>query len=211
MDVLDYEQLFDILREERNNVSLQTLSDTFFEQASEYLKIKSDGGADQLKNAKRIVEEIYQRREKKILNLALSKSRTKSNLIDTSALLPEERLFFKQTVILLDHFREDLLQQVLQSAFKSTEGPKDIPVAEDSSSLETSRSSNSESDSANSVGVSESGPSKQVRVKFLGYVDKFVGPDLSILGPFEEGDVAELPESAAHIVISKELAEIFGE
>ena len=38
-------------------------------------------------NAKRIIKDIYERREKKILNIALIKSRTKSDVIDTSSLL----------------------------------------------------------------------------------------------------------------------------
>lgn len=184
MEELNYERLFDILREERNNIKLQLLSPNFYSKASEYLKLKSGSSEDQLKNAKRIIEDIYQRREKKVLTLALSKSRTKSNLIDTGNLLPEENLFFKQTVILLDHFREDILGKVFSGKIEETEEIEEIPEAEPETP-------------------------KAVKLKFLKYTDKFVGPDLDILGPFEEGDFADLPAESANLLILKGLAEKF--
>ena len=203
-DAMNYERLFDILREERTIVKLQQLPEDFFASVSEYLGLKS-GSGDQLKNAKRIVSDIYERREKKIFNLALSKSRTKSNLIDTSALLPEEQIFFKQTVILLDHFRDDILEKVLEG--QMVQEKAEIPTVEEGAEIQETPEAAPEEAPV----VEEVPQTGNVRVKFKQFCDKFVGPDLEIMGPYEEGDVAELPRAAAEIVVSKELAEEFGE
>jgi len=194
--LLNYEKLFDFLRSERNSVQLQQLPETYYRDVVKYLELKSSSGADQLRNAKKIVEDIYNRREKKILNLAVNKSRTKSSLIDVSALLPEERIMFKQGVIFLDHFREEVLSRTLNAKVPSSEGVPEDAMTED-------------------VVESEKKPviipGNKIKVKFLKYVDKFVGPDLEIIGPFDEEDVAELDSEVADLVISKELAEKFGD
>jgi DNA replication initiation complex subunit (GINS family) len=96
---INYEGLFDCLRQERTNIQLQQLPESFYSDVIDYLRQKEEqpGSGDQLKNAQKIIENIYERREKKILSLAISKSRTQSQLLDTSALLPEEKILFKQT------------------------------------------------------------------------------------------------------------------
>lgn len=185
-NLLNYETLFEYLREERRNVSLQVLPETFFADVAEYIAQKEtlSPGAEQLKNARKIIEDIYERREKKISTLALNKSRTNSPLIDTTNLLPEEKVFFKQLVVLLDHFRDEILKNVLDKTApnigeKITDVVPDTPVVIDH------------------------------RYRCLRYIDKFVGPDLEILGPFEEGAVVELDRETADILISKNLVEPF--
>lgn len=185
-NLLNYETLFEYLREERRNVSLQVLPETFFADVAEYIAQKEtlSPGAEQLKNARKIIEDIYERREKKISTLALNKSRTNSPLIDTTNLLPEEKVFFKQLVVLLDHFRDEILKNVLDKTApnigeKITDVVPDTPVVID------------------------------YRYRCLRYIDKFVGPDLEILGPFEEGAVVELDRETADILISKNLVEPF--
>ncbi len=44
-------------------------------------------------------------------------------------------------------------------------------------------------------------------VRFMGYVPKFVGPELEEYGPFEEEDIANLPAEVADVLISKSRAE----
>lgn len=183
---LNYESLFGYLREERRNLSLQVLPVTFYPDVVEYITQKEENNtelsAEQLKNAKKIIEDIYQRREKKIITLALNKSRTKSHLIDITSLLPEEKVFFKQLVVLLDHFRDEILKRVLE---------KHAPSIVDDSSPATL----------------EEPPVVEEKFKCLKYIDKFVGPDLEILGPFEEGEIVDLDAETASILLSKELVE----
>ncbi len=215
--ILTYEKLFDFLREERNNVQLQKLPESFYADVIEYLSVKEssidslkqsnsltfENALIQLKNAKKIIESIYERREKKILNLALNKSRTRSVLIDTSALLKEEKQLFKQLCIVLDHFRGELLTNLLNKSIPIITDEKDsIEKFELEVGENTDNSVDSEDSFENKTDLLE--PDQEiVSIKFTQFVDKFVGPNLDILGPFEEGDVVKLPLNVVEVVISK--------
>ncbi len=121
------EILYDILRNEKKKQDLQELSQTFYQDVADYVQEKekilaglnessdifSTGEKDkiqyELKSIRKIIREIYERREKKLIDIALNKSRTRSDLIDTNAMLPEERQFFESTQEVFDNYRIDIL------------------------------------------------------------------------------------------------------
>src|SRR3989338_4305293 len=123
--LITYETLFELLKRERERSDLQKLEPSFFSEVISYVKDKKkilDAKSDsvfapeerkkterQLENIYKILRELYERREKKIIQLALDKSRTRSNLIDTSTLLKEEKVFFDAITDLLDNYREAIL------------------------------------------------------------------------------------------------------
>jgi DNA replication initiation complex subunit (GINS family) len=129
---ITYETLFDLLRREKSRNELQFLDKTFYYDLIAYLKEKkgtirnedhhtllfSKGEQEkikiQIKNIQKILRELYELREKKIINLAVNKVRTESNLIDTSTLLPEEINLFDETCILLTKYKEGVLYNVLR-------------------------------------------------------------------------------------------------
>ena len=98
---LTFERLFDLLRIEKGQQSLQRLPENYFVDLITYLSAKAEqarhapksdlGSLDiavqQLRNARKMINEIYDRREKKIISLALTKSRTESHIVDSSHLL----------------------------------------------------------------------------------------------------------------------------
>ena len=93
------ETLYDILRNEKKRDELQKLEDTFYLDVVGYLKEKTallnskkidpdilaTGERDkidyEIRSIKRILKDIYEKREKKILEIALNKSHTGSDLI----------------------------------------------------------------------------------------------------------------------------------
>ena len=121
------ETLYDILRNEKKREDLQKLEETFFIDVINYLKEKqtflatkkddddlfASGEKDKLeyeiRSIKRILKEIYEKREKKILDIALNRSRTGSEIIDTSAMLKEEKEFYGQILKIMDDFRRGIL------------------------------------------------------------------------------------------------------
>ncbi|MEK6946259.1 MAG: hypothetical protein AABX32_01520, partial [Nanoarchaeota archaeon] len=136
----------------------------------------------------KIVKELYERREKKIISLATDKSRTRSNLIDASGLLKEEKVFFDALTNMLDNYREAILFAVLNEKMpfmQSLEEKKPVEVFR--SAIELKK------------------PTKLVR--FTSHVPKFVGPELEEYGPFEEEDIANLPAEIADVLINKAKAE----
>lgn len=126
------ETLYDILCTEKKMGDLQKLEYSFFMDVINYLKEKqallerrsSDNelfaaGERQkleyeLRSIKRIVKEIYEKREKKIIDIALNRSKTNSDIIDTSAMLPEEKGFYSLILETLDFFREGILHNLFK-------------------------------------------------------------------------------------------------
>jgi len=196
--VITYETLFDLLKREKERTDLQRLEPTFFGDIISYIKdkkkiieAKSESPSAQeehkkterqLENIHKILKELYERREKKIISLALDKSRTKSSLIDTTAILKEEKAFFDTLTSLLDTYREAILYSMLNEKMPFMQ-PIEKPKADFKSALELNK------------------PTKLVR--FMHHVPKFVGTELEEYGPFEEEDIASLPAEIVNVLISK--------
>lgn len=197
--VITYETLFELLQREKERADLQKLEPTFFSDTIAYIKdkkkiveAKSDSPfaqeerkktEKQLDNIYKLIKEIYERREKKIINLALDKSRTKSSLIDTTALLKEERVVFEALTNLLDTYRDAILYSVLNEKMPFMQSIQDKPKEDFRSALELKKHTK--------------------LVRFTSHVPKFVGPELEEYGPFEEEDIANLPAEVADVLISK--------
>ena len=203
--VITYETLYELLKRERERTDLQKLEPSFFSDTINYIKDKKKileaktedsvfapeerkKTERQLENIYKIVKELYERREKKIISLATDKSRTRSNLIDASGLLKEEKVFFDALTNMLDNYREAILFAVLNEKMpfmQSLEEKKPVEVFR--SAIELKK------------------PTKLVR--FTSHVPKFVGPELEEYGPFEEEDIANLPAEIADVLINKAKAE----
>ena len=207
---ITYETLFEMLRIEKNRDDLQQLPSVFFEDVLAYLREKQqimdeskvkedlfsaterDKISAEMANMKKILRELYERREKKIIHMALNKSRTKSNIIDTSKLMKEEIMLFDNLVGDLDMFRSGIIMNVLDMR-----QPYIYKKTEEAASVEEKK------DEAKPAEVEKD--TKLVR--FLHAVPKFVGKELETYGPFEEEDMATLPAEIADLLISKERAE----
>lgn len=203
--VITYETLFELLKREKERPDLQKLEPAFFSDTISYIKDKKkiiDAKSDsvfaqeerkkterQLENIYKIIKDLYERREKKIISLAIDKSRTKSNLIDTTALLKEEKVVFDALTNLLDAYRDAILYSVLNGKMPFMDRLEPIPKEKEDfkSALELKK------------------PTKLVR--FTGHVPKFVGPELEEYGPFEEEDIASLPAEIADVLMGKAKAE----
>ena len=206
--VITYETLFELLKREKERPDLQRLESTFFIDTINYIKDKKkilEAKSEspfaveerkkterQLENIYKILKDLYERREKKIISLAIDKSRTKSNLIDTTALLREEKVFFDAMTDLLDNYREAIMYSVLNEKIpfmQPIENKK--PKGEFATALELKKSTK--------------------LVRFLSHVPKFVGTELEEYGPFEEEDIANLPAEIADVLMNKGRAEEINE
>ena len=210
---ITYETLFELLRIEKNRDDLQELPSAFFEDVLAYLREKQqvldeskakedlfsaterEKVTTEMANIRKILRELYERREKKIINMALNKSRTRSNIIDTSKLLGEEGKLFSNLVGTLDRFREGIIFSVLD--FRQ-------PFVDDKAVVEEKKEEEKQEEKI-------SAPKDTKLVRFLHPVPKFIGKELEVYGPFEEEDMATLPSEIADVLISKGRAEEMGE
>jgi DNA replication initiation complex subunit (GINS family) len=198
---LTYEKLFEILRAEKSNLTLQKLSETFFEDVAIYVEsklelIRKNRSSDnvfaekeleetskQLANAKKIVKMIYDLREKKVVTMALNKSRTASSLIDTSGLHLKETAIFRDMVELLDTYRKGLLNNLLDGKQVVETTPK------------------AKKEKVPSVPKKKTDGMQLVR--FIDDVEEFVDPQMNKYGPFREEDISNLPVEVTDMLLKK--------
>ncbi len=214
--IISYETLFDILRKESNREDLQSLPDSFYEDVASFIAEKkldsSSRGRIEYENSKKIIRELYERRERKILLLSLNKARTNSGIIDSSVLLEREKSFFESIVRELEHHKKEMMLVIEQGVPKTeTASEVEVAVSEDTQSSATEEKA-VEVEVAKPI-VKEDTPKEkrnapqleagEKKVKFLVSVPKFVGKDMTIFGPFNPGDTTSLPEDVAMILEKK--------
>ncbi|MFW6231340.1 MAG: hypothetical protein ACOC32_04950 [Nanoarchaeota archaeon] len=117
------------------------------------------------------------------MNLAIMKSRTNSNLIDTSSLLPQEKALFLNMVKILNGYKEGVLNRIIAG-----EKPAEQPLADVAGSAPARK---------------EDAKTPQVKVEFVNDVPKFVGKELETYGPFFKEQVVSLPSDVASILVNK--------
>ncbi|HIH58566.1 MAG: hypothetical protein QT08_C0010G0055 [archaeon GW2011_AR17] len=196
--IITYENLYEILRREKYRTELQKIDETFYQDVIKYLQEKTailesqsrkesifastevEKTQTQLKNVLKILKELYEKRENKIIQFALFCSRS-NNAQDTSTMLPEEFDLYSQLKETLDNYRLGILNNILQNKLPSLSlsNPKDLKGEEKTDSLS---------------------------IQVLKDIPEFVGPDLSVYGPFKVGEKQQIPTMIAQMLIDTEQA-----
>ena len=202
--VITFEALYDILRREKSSNELQQLDQNFFRDVVAYLRDKQALAApdpsgnvfsfeeqrrtqQQLENAQRILRDIYEWREKKIMLLARDSSRTKGLVVNKAAMLAQEQALFSDLLSLLSTYRSSVLYKLLAAHDPEQTAPKDLK---------------------NDSRTTHSGVHPQkVKVRVVGEVSEFMGPNMQTLGPYAVGELVELPEIVATILVNRKQAE----
>jgi len=222
---ITYETLYEILRNEKNRDDIQELGPNFYNDVITYLNKNKDmldeaiakNAPDdekedllrQVKNIKNLIKEIYERREKKILNIALNKSRTKSDNMEAGMLLPEEKEFYELCVKTFDLFRGKNLNSMLdgnipESSRQAATQESSLPQQE--RPAEEPAQENKEEETQEEPKEEQETPANRY-VKFKENVPKFLGKELEVYGPFDPEETATLPTELADILIKKGKAE----
>ena len=224
---ITYETLFDLLRREKSRAELQKLSDTFFEDVNSYIKEKhailkdqqmkigmsaiaeKEKTEKQIENIKSMLKGLFERRQQKIVEMAIIKSKTSSDITDYSALLKEEREMFDELVKLLFRFKKQvLLQLITKPVFIEPKQEKKEPELTEPKKLETAEETASIIKTEEKELETKAEELEKTKlIRFIYSVPKFVGRHLEVYGPFEEDDTANLPEEIADILIKKGRAE----
>lgn len=206
------ETLYDVLRNEKKREDLQKLEETFFLDVILYLQekqalLKSIENKDnifaagekekleyELHSIKRILKDIYEKREKKIIDIALNKSKTGSEIIDISSLLREEKEFYERLLFLLDTYRQSILFKLFEGKLPGVTSlgitiKKPSPVV----SAHELREEIEESVNTNPM----------MKIRFIHPVPSFVWKDMKIYGPFDAGEDTEIYPEVAQLLIRK--------
>jgi len=201
--VFTYESLYELLRREKSREELQKIDVSFYRDILRYLKDKQSAYDDslakndifsqsereklqiQLNNAKRLLRDLYDIRERKILNMSVNHCRTKAHLLDAAHLLPEESVLFQSLCAVLGQHRSGIIQHLME-----LRDPQLLPIILPVPSVFQQSSS------------TPVAPIKK-QVKFLENIESFADEELEMYGPFEKNDEATLPSELADVLISQ--------
>jgi DNA replication factor GINS len=118
-ETITYELIRKIQREEQESTKPAKLPENFFGAVAQYLeqkrKLEDKKAAIEIKNVERLVEDIFNRRERKIINLAIIGARTN---IPPENLLEEEKNFYEQLVEIIKKIRREKLESILKGEKK---------------------------------------------------------------------------------------------
>ncbi len=208
-----YELIYEQLRKEQDRAEMQKLDPTFWSDVAVYLAEKQaqilstmdkddmfsaqerDKLMTQVRNARRVIKDLFDKRESKVIQLAVNKSRTNSPIIQELNLLEEEKQVYHSIVSIMTGFRAEALGTVLEGVSRRINNeamPKipDMPEKKPEPSF-------SPTQSMNSFEVASG-----VKLKFVQAVPKFVGKELEVYGPYEKEQVTDLPLEIANILIN---------
>ncbi len=188
MDLITYETIRTVHRSEKDE-QLQQLPDNFFEAVKNWLAHKRTNKDTysllETENAKKLLEDIINRREKKIVLAAL---RTIRGELPPKNLTDSEQKFFDDMVISLKQFREKIKEEIM--SFDEIVEQK----IEDTKKI-----------------VEELKPEVKIEdkkmIRILNNVPKFVGADMKNYGPFAKGDVVSLPDEIMNLLIARSMGE----
>ena len=195
MDIITYETIRNAHRAEKEE-ELQRLPEGFFESVRNWFKIKEKQKDTtsllEVENAKKLLEDVINRRQKKIVLAALS---TMRGQLPPSGLNDEERKFFDDIVNALKLFKnfmnekfrsfDDIAEERIEEAKKCVE---ELKPAEDLSQTIVK-------------------PNGKILVKILAELPRFVGSDMQSYGPLRVGDIINLPDEIGKLLITRKVAE----
>jgi len=199
---ITYETLYDMLRREKDRAELQELDQLFFEKLTKYIRekkeiLRSQEQKDsifttievqktrkQIENIQKIIKELYEKRESKIIQLALMNSRSNSIKNDKSLMLNQEKELYEKVTHILTNSRQDILHNIVLGNNIKVEKTEPKRLKTDEKPKTTSK-----------------------EVKLKQKLSQFIGTDLNNYGPFEKGDNAKLPIEIAEFLINKNQAE----
>ncbi len=204
VEIITYEVLYDILRREKYERELQKLEKDFFQSVIKYLDEKeaivssqknkeslfakeSEKTQKQVDNIRKILREIYEKREGKIVQHALISSRF--NEANLPNMLSEETLFYNQIKLVLNKYRKDILENLLSKKLPEIkEIPKEVQTEKEVVLINKEQ--------------------KNIKLlRILEPIPQFIGEDSVVYGPFESEDMASLPLNMANLLINKNKAE----
>ncbi len=196
-----YDDIHEIFRNEKNSADLEELDEATIENIKSYFRAKKALLAKQeeegtfssnkqrkqieseIENAKMVIKDLYEIREKKVMNRALYTVRAESKVKDTTNMLPQEEELY--------NFLLEELASKRKSFFESFSRvrPK---LEKDEAETETH----------------EEEPQKisTIKLQFLESVPLLMDSKMTEYGPFEKDDEAELPEELASVLVKQSKA-----
>ena len=178
-NIITYENLYNILRKEKQNQELQELETTFYKEVMTYIEEKKEilesqqkkesifttievqKTKKQLENIFKILKELYEKRENKIIYLALLNSKTNNETNEESFMLEKEIELYESLKRVLDNSRNSIFDIIINGNGHKEQKeiePKDLKV--------------------------DKMPKNSKKITILRPIESFVDTNLETRGPF---------------------------
>jgi hypothetical protein len=241
IEAFTYEDIYELLRTEKFATDLEQISVNDLARIKAYLEskqelLKKEGSSTnilsshkkakiqmEIDNALRALKDLYEIRERKIINRALVSTRTESGLKDTTNMFDTESKLYTHLLDILKVSKCSFFDLVEKSQFaeestlvedESTDDAEaEQPAVEDSvvekpaEDVKPSESKDSRGDAEQSSAPEEPKEETPIEekivfhnVKFLQECPEIFGEDLQQYGPFAVGDECKLPNQLCSIL-----------
>lgn len=220
MATFDYTKLRKLEQRERQSPDLMNIGDDFFQGVLQHIREleerlederqKNPSSkkvlliSDELRNTKRIWKSIFERREKKVVQAALSVARGATNT--PKHLTRQERQFYDRLVALLRDNRRHVLEGEIPQEGASATAPPSDDVSEEESSQDAKEDQESAGLETKPETEASEPEKPDVTLLMLQDMPSFVGSDMNNY-ELEKEDMVVLPGETAGILMERGAAE----
>ncbi len=233
-EAITFEFIREIHRKEKakKGLELEELPENFFSLVSRWIvereklyEEKRDPSLlIEIENARKLVKEIISQRQRKLVLSALLVLRGEA---PPENMLPQEEVFFDKLVQLLSEYKslveaeltgdyaEEIVKELKENleALKESEEEEEVEKEEKEESkvkeekIEESVKERQEKEEYKEEERPEPPREKLIKVRALNNIPRFVDENMRTYGPYRIGDIFELPEDIAKLLLSRKLVE----
>ncbi|MFA5303941.1 MAG: hypothetical protein WC393_05425 [Candidatus Nanoarchaeia archaeon] len=208
-DLITYQKIREIQRDERSNTTLCKLPENLLEMIQSYLNEKKnflEKNSDEhnifsmdkfsraeyeFKNTKVSIQNIFDIRHKKIIEKAFQVSKNNMKMKDTTNMLYFETRIFLQLIELFDNYNNNCINALITNK---------KPIFEFSSTNDKGQSLKIDKDFLNKE-------KDKKLIKIINDVPLFMWEDNSKFGPYKPEDMVFLPEKISELLIKQKMAQ----
>jgi len=198
MDLISYETIRIAHRAEKEE-PMQVLPESFFQSVRVWLATKSarqdTASLLEAENAKKLIEDLINRRERKIVMAAL---RTVRGAPPPTAMTATETAFFDSMVSQLTSFRANTTDNII--------GPAAVAEGKIAAAIESVAALKAEPLQPQ-MPAAPKPQNGHMFLKILSDLPRFVGADMVGYGPLKTGEMITLPTETAKLLLGKGMAE----
>ncbi|HII15526.1 MAG TPA: hypothetical protein HA362_04405 [Nanoarchaeota archaeon] len=227
--IITFDTLYDLARREKYRAEIQKVDAKFFDDVVKYFSEKQaiiesqeqkksvfaaaelDKTRAQLREAKKLLADIYKWREDKIVQAAVFQSRCSGKAFDFSALLPEEIELFNLVQGTLTGHREKVLHALLSHELPKiccNKAPAPESADEPSDALKASAAGAPDLSLPKGLKTNTDKSDGSCCITIKCQLPEFMGPDMNKYGPFNPDDQIEMPGMVAEMLVKSGNAEI---
>ena len=222
VETFNYEDIYEISRNEKFSSDLQELTKEDLRKIKEYFKEKEKATQGQnqstnlfathnrakvqieIGNASRVIKDLLEKRERKLINRAVFNSRVENSIRDTSNMLEVEEELYDQLIFVLKRFRKGFTATIDNDGNYPNQIMQPLKLREDidvkKHFKEGRATAKKELKKAIATQVEKN---KSVAMKdytVTNNTPEFYGPNMEKYGPFTAGQKVKLPDEVIEIL-----------